>query len=1274
MATSDNLSGETVIVRHIPLIHGQSVGCHIYTPESRPRRPCSLSLTHSISLPERENLPNEALNGDFQGRTRTSSSNERAGISDPGSGNTRGYNSTALFCHKRFVIESEANEAEENRDTYANNLPKYCKVYSFCQHGNSNGTKDKTLRYATKPWSLCCSQCTVSTTECNHNIKILEHFGTVRSDKQNLPDSGLQICRDSEDTPILMDCEEQDWAGEKDCDGYVQKKGTFKEHECYHYVPNITNAFSDCESLNQNQTDYISDSSCNSSDGVLVNFSAIYNKTNNAVPATPYDLDSPANQSRGSGSMHQDEDFKLIPCWSPGGGDPNCNIYQADCNSLSSQEISDLTPCQGQLNTYTSNYYKLVTCDLSSQSAASPAWSSLTSCSEAHSHGSMTPPTEYFLFGKPETEDGEVVEVNQRDLQADKDTELKRSKRTRKISKGINERKTRSKTHHDKCKDLEPNSHEHTSATGVSQSWNNKPCHSLTTQEGLRRVLSCPSQISVPSHMLKQHKTSFAELAHNKKSERSPSVVKNSKGDPTCSQVSQNISPIQRKHPLGQNVTLITSRSEKESGGSETAGTPPLGVPESCLEVVHYTKPQRPTSLPIQPFVLQPPSGKQSSKALASLINHYMSHKHGASKGTDLPSHLAPSPLENYSSIHLEVTSCSDTCSTCTPTTIEPHIRPHWAPPSPLFFQAQPDLKYRSTKTVEPNLPNKSPGANDTCLDQTYPTLKPGVTGQEKTSLKCFPNKHLQSFLPEQAGSHQTPPKCLLPEPRMQEENVFPHYSLSPAITSVTCLTSDNTFILPGAGRNNSDAVLQAHTNEKLFGPKNLPCFLVKEQHQHGDSSSLADRPPEEFCSSPDPSTKLLPIDLLQRKDMLKSLSVAVDLITAHFSSCTDPNEKFRLGNSSLCPRISQLVLDQLCPAFRNILQDGLRPFKLDLIVGQRSNKPWSVVEASTQPGPSTRMLHSLVSVVKKCSKLTNHTMRLNAFFLGLLNLSALESWFWHLHTCVDVIAEYYHPWAFLALSQDPACKSLFQELLLLLQPLSDLPFDLHLLSESRLQRRQEQNQPSVQQSNFLALSGCSFLKISNRQNSDGQPERSKLKEKREPCTPSQTEIHTSCSTNIHKILPGCAVTVSKQSTQEPEQKSVSFVCSKKKHAGWWLSQTPITERVMEADCSDTIPHVRNNETLVENGVRKREEFSLRTDEVKPPKELRWARLFGSGIGSPVAVEKARGRIKQNQRIRPPSQWLQLGASKMDQLAKSMWSKETSRTLCQLQQRPKLKQ
>lgn len=398
MATSDSRSGETIIVRHMP-VHVDSVGSDNFTAGSRLRRPCSLSLTHSISLPEREHLPNETLNGDFHCHTGKSSVKERAGISDPCSGNTRGYDSTTLFRHELFALKSEINEADENCDTYANNLQKYWEAYSICQRGNLNRTKDKNLRYATNPWSLRCRQGNGSNTACNHNIKILERFQT---DEQIPSDSGLQLCRDNEDTPIFMDCEEHDWADQ--------------------YVPNITNAISDCESLNQNQTDYISDSSCNSSDGVLVNFSAIFNKTNNAVPATPYDLDSPAKKSQASGSMQHDDGLELNPCWSSSGVDPNCNIYQADCHlsypaGLSSQEISGLSPCQGQLTTYTNNYYKLVTCDLSSQSANSPAWSSLTSCSEAHSNGSMTPPTEYFLFEKPETEYRDEVKPHERDIQ-----------------------------------------------------------------------------------------------------------------------------------------------------------------------------------------------------------------------------------------------------------------------------------------------------------------------------------------------------------------------------------------------------------------------------------------------------------------------------------------------------------------------------------------------------------------------------------------------------------------------------------------------------------------------------------------------------------------------------------------------------------------------------------------------------------------------------------------------------------------------------------------
>lgn len=125
---------------------------------------------------------------------------------------------------------------------------------------------------------------------------------------------------------------------------------------------------------------------------------------------------------------------------------------------------------------------------------------------------------------------------------------------------------------------------------------------------------------------------------------------------------------------------------------------------------------------------------------------------------------------------------------------------------------------------------------------------------------------------------------------------------------------------------------------------------------------------------------------------------------------------QMRLGNSSYSPTIAGLVLEHLCPAIQNILEDGLRDHKLDFIIGQRRNHSWSVVEISTRMGicsfasqcfnwlntcrclrdkftdvvisavgSSTKVLHTLVSKIKRCSELTSHCMRLRAFLMGLL-------------------------------------------------------------------------------------------------------------------------------------------------------------------------------------------------------------------------------------------------------------------------------------------------
>uniref|UniRef100_A0A672HHT9 RUN and SH3 domain containing 2 n=1 Tax=Salarias fasciatus TaxID=181472 RepID=A0A672HHT9_SALFA len=232
------------------------------------------------------------------------------------------------------------------------------------------------------------------------------------------------------------------------------------------------------------------------------------------------------------------------------------------------------------------------------------------------------------------------------------------------------------------------------------------------------------------------------------------------------------------------------------------------------------------------------------------------------------------------------------------------------------------------------------------------------------------------------------------------------------------------------------------------------------------DYFSMMEKPPEEFCLSPDITTSSsscssssqsqVSVDLGQKRGLVKAVNRAVDLIVAHFGTSRDPDVKAKLGNSWVSPNVGHLILKYLCPALRDVLQDGLKAYVLDLIIGQRRCQPWSLVEASTQLGPSTRVLHSLFSKVSQYSELTSHSMRLNAFIFGLLNLKSLEFWFGHLHTHEDIVAAHYSPWGFLPMSHG-ACQPLFEELLLLLQPLSLLPFDLDLLFEPHLlQRGQE--------------------------------------------------------------------------------------------------------------------------------------------------------------------------------------------------------------------------
>lgn len=261
------------------------------------------------------------------------------------------------------------------------------------------------------------------------------------------------------------------------------------------------------------------------------------------------------------------------------------------------------------------------------------------------------------------------------------------------------------------------------------------------------------------------------------------------------------------------------------------------GACASSPEVVRYTKAQRPTFLPIQPFVLQAPSGKQQSKTLGSLLNQYMSHKYtkaGPSKAPCKskvhPHYVQPSPLGSSSNIHLEAATSSDSCSTCTSSPILPHNRPHCTQPSTMLGLIHQDLMNRNPhmspnmRPRNPQSPEQTEGSPKACSSQSQKQPWSGKQASHNCLLEQVP-----------LVQTQTPPVII-------EETTGPldashplHQSSSPAITSVTSLTSISSLIsLPGTGQKSLwplEAASQVCTKEEpktsahyIFGPMRSPC------------------------------------------------------------------------------------------------------------------------------------------------------------------------------------------------------------------------------------------------------------------------------------------------------------------------------------------------------------------------------------------------------------------------------------------------------------------
>ncbi|NIG59305.1 iporin isoform X2 [Pontoporia blainvillei] len=818
---------------------------------------------------------------------------------------------------------------------------------------------------------------------------------------------------------------------------------------------------------------YVSDSSCNSSDGVLVTFSTLYNKMHgnshanlNSAPQSCSDssfcshsdpsafyLDlqpSPAESKMSCESHHPDSGGREGGYGCPHASSPeldaNCNSYRSHCEPCPA--VADLTACfqsQARLVVATQNYYKLVTCDLSSQSSPSPAGSSITSCSEEHTKISPAPgpgpdpgpsqPSEYYLFQKPEVQPEEQEAVGS-EVEAPAPmgpTVIEGQVYTNTSPPNLSTGRQRSRSY-DRGLERSP----------------------PTRLGSLERMLSCPVRLSEGPAALTgpssppRRVTSFAELAKGRKKAAvsgSP-PLRVSAGDS-----SQEFSPIQEAQqdrvgpldegthcshslppmPLGPGLDLVgpepwstkvcqgLQSSEMPPAGLRAAGQGPLaqlmdpgpalpGSPASShtqrdararadgggaesRPVLRYSKEQRPTTLPIQPFVFQHHFPKQLAKSRAL---HSLSQLYSLSGCTRAPQRA---PL-------------------AAPTAQVPAHAPSG--------ESQASTSGGARKAgPEPQTSRPSPLGSYSPIRSAGPF---GPSTDSSASTSCSPP-------PEQTTATESPP----PWGRSCPPAVRPATSQQPQKEHQKILTLaeyrlHGTGSLPPLGSWRS-SLSRAESLARGGGQVVKPLPLTCPDFQ--DPFSLTEKPPAEFCLSPDGNSEAVSIDLLQKKGLVKAINTAVDLIVAHFGTSRDPGVKAKLGNSSVSPNVGHLVLKYLCPAVRAVLEDGLKAFVLDVIIGQRKNTPWSVVEASTQ---------------------------------------------------LDIIQTHYQPWGFLNAAHT-VCPGLLEELLLLLQPLALLPFSLDLLFQHQLLQsgqRQRQHKELLRVSQDLLLSAHSTLQLARSRGQEG--------------------------------------------------------------------------------------------------------------------------------------------------------------------------------------------
>lgn len=292
---------------------------------------------------------------------------------------------------------------------------------------------------------------------------------------------------------------------------------------------------------------------------------------------------------------------------------------------------------------------------------------------------------------------------------------------------------------------------------------------------------------------------------------------------------------------------------------------------------MRYSKAQRPTSLPIQPFVLIP-ADKPKSQHLGCLLEQYMNQKASfkpslkfKEKSSRCFSDLQPSSVNSHCPIFLEAPSSSDTCSTCTPS--PEHLRRTWSQSG--RSQGHTSQWTSKSSPYSGNSDSVLQIASNLLKIPTYQDLLKLNPAEQSHSKTTKPPTHTYDSvffhtpptLPLTTETHYpnlqvcfSPPTSFQPENKFAQfqaasDSGFSHSGFTAALSSVPPLSSLSSLLSLAASGLHPQ---QTQNSAELRGRQS--------QSQHSEHLMLSDRPPTDFCLSPDASYESMSISHLQRR------------------------------------------------------------------------------------------------------------------------------------------------------------------------------------------------------------------------------------------------------------------------------------------------------------------------------------------------------------------------------------------------------------------------